>query len=446
MRDGLIIHDDADKTPAPPPGRHPLAPISGAEFERPRRRLPPQVWLIITVTALAPVVALLIAVWRGLEDLFARQPWLPDALLTLLLVGALLLLGSGVAGALSWGRARLLHARVIRTAHGAPVDVGAALGVHPLVAEQQQLALYHAQAPYALHPNLSTLSYGGKQAEKAEAPALPEPGLGLVPGQEWLSWIDQTPHLMIAGRTKAGKTTLALAVLGERVRAGELLCVLDPHDQPGKWFGAQAIGGGRDYDAIYAALDGLLAEMDRRYKRYDAGEARFDRLTVLIDEVPAIVLRDKKRWATFASQLGSEARKVNMSMVLLTQSPLVRDIEISSVMRNNFTRVALGDQAPDLVREESDHQRRRVLDELLRGQEHPAAMEYRGEVHLLDTSGVPALAAQRAVTRLWLPPAVAAQPSLLEVLRQARKGGWTRDEVRASGLSFDNDMWAAAGE
>lgn len=38
MNDRLIIHDDADKTPPASPGRHPLAPISGADF--PRRSSP----------------------------------------------------------------------------------------------------------------------------------------------------------------------------------------------------------------------------------------------------------------------------------------------------------------------------------------------------------------------------------------------------------------------
>jgi len=195
------------------------------------------------------------------------------------------------------------------------------------------------------------------------------------------------------------------------------------------------------------ALAGVLTEMDSRYDAYNHGQSYFDRLSVLIDEVPAIVLRDKAQWAAFASQLGSEARKVNMSMLLLTQSPLVRDIEISSVMRENFTRIALGDQASVLIeKEESNTKRKTALLEQLRGQEHPAAMEYRGEVHLLDTTNVPGLAKTAKRAQLWMPPTtqrITKEVVLIKALRAAKAKGWNRDQARASGLRFDNDLWSA---
>lgn len=447
--DHLIIKDDADKTPPAPAGAHPLRPISYADDTRRAVRLPAQAWVIITVAVLTLVLAFLVAVWRGFESLFLRWPWLSDAVLVALL-GVFLIVVSGAAhGLYGWARAKAQHARIVRTRLGNPADVQQVLAMDPMAFELLASQLELAKAPFMQHANLSTLSYGGKQVEKAAEPLqLPEQqALGLIASSEWLGWIDQTPHLMIAGRTNAGKTTLATAVLSERVKANELLCVLDPHDQPGKWFGISAIGGGRDYEAIFAALAGILAEMDRRYERYNVGESSFERLTVLIDEVPAIVLHDKKRWAEFVSQLGSEARKVNMSMILLTQSPLVRDIEISSVMRNNFARVALGDQASSLLREESDRTRRQALDDLLAGQSHPAAMEYRMEIHLLDTSTVPTLATQRTpVARAWHPLTAPRKPTphavLEKAIREAKGRGWTREMARAAGLHFDNGLWS----
>lgn len=249
-------------------------------------------------------------------------------------------------------------------------------------------------------------------------------GPALIPDVDWRAWIDRTPHLMIAGRTEAGKTTLAEAIIAERAIRGELLLVLDPHYQPGKWCGLPAIGGGRGYGDVLDALGGVMAELDSRYEEFNRGRRtdEFDRLTVFVDEVPALVewcfdgkaLRDR-RWMSFAKQLGSEARKVRLSVILMTQSPLVQDIMINSRMRENFNRIALGDQAGELLTEERDPKRRAALTDLLRGRQYTAAMEFRNEVHVLDTTNVPMLA-QRPITpaRTWSPaPAIpAGQPSI----------------------------------
>lgn len=444
MQDRLIIHDDADKSMPQAPGRHPLAPISGADFARkPSVRLPPQVWLLITVICVLPVLLLLWGAYSAVQSVLLDAPWLSSVIgLVLLLV--IVLAAVGLLGTLAaHGWIGIQQKRVIRTAHGAPVDVVAAMRVDPLVAEAQQIQLEAIRAQFSQYPNLSTLSQPNTAAPKVETPLLLSAGPALVPDREWLGWIERTPHLMIAGRTNAGKTTLATAILASRT--SEQLAILDPHDQPGKWFGSVAIGGGRDYESIFDALEGLLSEMDSRYTAYNRGESRFDRLTALIDEVPAIVLRDKKLWAQFASQLGSEARKVNMSMVLLTQSPLVRDIEISSVMRENFTRIALGDQASELLKEETDRTRKAGLLELLKGLEYPAAMEYRGELHLLDTTNVPSLARNARGARLWVPeqrcPKVTQESATRKALAQLKARGYSRDQARATGLSFTNETW-----
>ncbi len=253
-----------------------------------------------------------------------------------------------------------------------------------------------------------------------------EDTMRLVPDSEWLQWIDSLPHLLLAGRTNAGKTTIAKAILADRISRGEPLFVLDPHDQPGKWFGIAAIGGGRDFSAILDALDQVLVEMSSRFKEYDQGKKteEFERLTVLIDEVPALVASTMDgartidgRWKGFAKKLGSEARKVRISVILLTQSPLVADVQINSYMRENFTRLALGDQVGALLSDEQDKARRQSLAELLRGRAFAAALEYKGEIHVLNTDAVPALAARRNghVARLWAPQ----QPPVKQVVSAA---------------------------
>ena len=349
-----------------------------------------------------------------------------------------------------------------------------------MFAEARQLTLTGAQPAM---PQIETEDY-------VDGEILP-PALLPTPDQEWLNWIDRTPHLMIAGRTEAGKTTMAEAVIAQRAMAGELLYVLDPHYQPGKWCGLPATGGGRGYGDVMNALGFVIDEMDTRYKDFNQGKRTedFDRLTVFIDEVPALVewcfdgkkLRDQ-RWMSFAKQLGSEARKVRISVILMTQSPLVQDIQINTRMRENFTRIALGDQSIELIKEAREP-RRTDLEKLIEGQRYTAAMEYQNQVHVLDTSNVQSLARRHVahLARPWGPtqiaparPVVSAsvRPSatvsasfspadLLSVptpdgrtpdgqrtrlyLKAMAGAGKTREEARARmsalNMPFENSMW-----
>jgi len=447
MRDpGPILIDSLDKPNASPqgPGQpHPLTPI--ARRDERSHRLPAQAWIILTIAMLIVLAFVLWGVYSAIQALLWEYPWVSAVMgLLLLLVACVAILALGytlVARLYYW----VQGSRIIRTAFDTPVDSMQVLNRDPLAMEAPRLAYETAKIAAMEHPLITTWTSPQTAQPKAEPPLLLTSGLSLVPDREWLSWIDATPHLMIAGRTAAGKTTLATAILASRT--SEHLCVIDPHDTPGKWFGGTAIGGGREYDAIFAALAGLLSEMDTRYDRFNRGETHFDRLTTLIDEVPAIVLYDEKAWTRFASQLGSEARKVNMSMVLLTQSHLVQNIKINSVMRENFTRIALGDQASALLSEETDRSRKQALQELLKGQAYPAAMEYRGEIHLLDTASVPSLARNAGPARLWVPPMncpkVTQESATIKLLTELKARGLSRDEVRKfyPTLKFENKTW-----
>ena len=409
------------------------------------------------------------------------------------------LLALAAAAVLIWSRItrvgmEVARAAITRDPYSNPVDVRQvqawSLGAQAQRFEQRQLAEI-AMAPWKMLPAGLDAYSTNSTAPKLDAPQAQAQGpevLALIPDSEWLTWIDRMPHLLIAGRTNAGKTTLARAVLSERAKANEQLIILDPHDQPGKWT-APAIGGGRDFDSILAALSSILAEMDQRFKAYDRGQPtdKFDRLTVLIDEVPALVASTMDgnrtldpRWQSFARKLGSEARKVRICAMLLTQSPLVQDIRINSYMRENFTRVALGDQAPTLLSEERDNKRRMALLDLLRGRTHAAAIEYNGEIHVLNTDSVPQRADQAAAIPIWAPmpaptpavhrPSVAMRASitpadLLSVpLPDGRTDGRTdktqrtrlylkamaasgksrdyaRDRMSKLGMPFENGLW-----
>ncbi len=238
----------------------------------------------------------------------------------------------------------------------------------------------------------------------------------LIPDSDWLQWIDRTPHLLLAGRTDAGKTTFAEAILSERIMSGDQIVICDPHYQPGKWHGIEATS---DVESILSLLAQIELDMAARFTDFTAGKPTddFQRLTILIDEVPAVVEETfrltssgtKKivddRWSRFARRLGSQARKVRISVILLSQTIFVEDLMINSAYRENFVRVGLGDKARPLLAEEKRNETKRQLYELLRGQSHPAAFEHNGEIHLLDTSRIPAIASRRNghMAQLWTP-------------------------------------------
>lgn len=401
MADNVFIHDSADKVPPPAPGRHPLTPISGADFDRaPRRRWPVQAWIVLTAVLAAVLLWLGYRLDAALRDLFARYPWAGDVLLWLLVLAVGLAVAVGLVALAARAWLSVQHARVLRTRHGVPVDVVQQMQRDPYLLEAQAIALETTRAPYLAYPNLSTLSQPAAP-KAAEAPALPEPGLQPAPDALWRAWLGDAPHLLISGPTNAGKTTLARALLADASDRSSLL-IVDPHDAVGKW-PLEAIGGGRDYEGIYQAIDGLLSEMDTRFKALRQGETHFVPVTVLIDEAPAVALDDPKRWTELVSRLTSEARKTGIRLVILGQSHLVRDLGLSTLVRRNLGLVALGPQALDLVNDERDARRRAQLVDLLRGQDRAAAFAYRGEVQVLDVSNVPALAARPFTPRAWVP-------------------------------------------
>ena len=233
----------------------------------------------------------------------------------------------------------------------------------------------------------------------------------------WLPWLDALPHLLVAGRTGDGKTTLGNALLGRCINAGDEIAVIDPKWQPGKWRGCAPLAGSLDYDQLYDALEAIGAELDARYQEFNQGRPgeTFPRLRVVIDEVPTIILgaivggkiinkRRFQQWLMFATKLGSIAREVNVHVWLFSQSPLIKDLYFSSSMRDNFNRIALASQVRDLLSEESNKATKEALINLTRGKAFTAAMEYRSTYYVLDTSSVPQIAQERVTQpHVWTP-------------------------------------------
>jgi hypothetical protein len=378
----------------------------------------------LVIGALGPGLLLLLAAVQGVScwgqryDLTTGCTVATGLFWGYIACGVLLALSS--AAVLLWGRvarirAETARANITRDRYSNPVSVSQ---VHkqPLeisagyfrAAQDAEIAM----APYKMLP--AGLDVYTATAPTATAPAqiaaVDKDAPALVVDTEWLTWLAEQPHTMIAGGTGTGKTTLARVSMSERLALGYAGIVVDPKGK--EWFGLPVIGGGRKFAEMLTTLDSIRAEMSDRFEAYGAGERSFQPIAVLVDEVPDIMdacLDDRRRlvdgrWSRFARQLGSLAREIGISVQLMTQSPLVEDIGMNSAMRKNFSRIALGDEAPLLIREERDPKRRAALQDLLRGLQYPAAMMRRGQVHLLDTTNVPSLAARTILQPLcWTP-------------------------------------------
>lgn len=440
-------------------------------YERPDWRVE-----VVRSAALGAAVLLawlLYAVWRlgycwgsrnaaSCERLDSAEPVL--ALLAIGLVVGLPAWRVALWGLAEWRLAQARAARVATTYNrwGDPQRIDVLL---PLVEEARryQLAteLKRLTAPYETLHSINTYSPSNQPVKDLPAPA---ETLALVPPETWLAWVNEQPHTILAAETGGGKSTTAKAILAPRIGGGEQVFIIDPHSDV--WFDLPIAGGGENWTEVRQALDAVSTEYhariaEREAHRRETGAAlppeHWTRLTVLLDEAfLARVHLDTGRkgevtpWEGFTKVLGSGARKVRISILLLTQSANVEDLGLSGALRENFLRVALDSASARklVLAEEASPERRKLLLGALEGQQYPAVCEYRGQVYALDRTGLDRVPAPRDARRAaWCPPLVApaaADDATLEILRSLRAAGWTRKEVRASGLQFDNDLWAQA--
>lgn len=259
-----------------------------------------------------------------------------------------------------------------------------------------------------------------------EAPALSKAN------KSWFTGVvENAVHVLVIGETGSGKSVAAKAILTARAKRGEDIIILDPHARPSTWNGLDAVGKGRDYPAIESMIGTLQAELDRRYREY-ALDDNYNpkRLNIFVDEVPSIVTYCES-WQEFFTVLSCEARKVNMSLICLSQSRLVEMLGIKgrSDVRENFTELLLGDKAIRVVKD-------------LAGSKYPAVLDMGGKVQPVDTSSLVALGTTELDAGvLWVPPvSLASQKPAQRVTEDAR--GITTSPLTDEEKNYINDLVA----
>lgn len=397
-------------TPDPIPNKQPTeynaaAPRSGSSLKS---------WLTLFGGVLVFVGILGFALVQFLQGLYEAEQWFRT-----LVQGSIAVLLVAVVVALGWSAFSIglaFHNRARRESltylpGNVPMPVGALQGATAESLAGRFLDVKLEEARHSGMRNVTTLSpsqsihYGG--ASKTEQTATPEiaaPALEATAPDEWLQWIDRTPHVLLAAETGGGKSTTAKAILAPRIEAGEVAYIIDPHSSD--WLGLPSVGGGENWSDVQMGMDAVFDEYQRRLDEREAHKkqtglelpvSHFGRLTVLLDEAnttKANIDTGSKKvsnpWRRFVQVLGSGARKVNISVLLLAQSANVEDIGLSAPMRENFTRIALDSGAARklITQEEPDSQRRQLLFAALADRQYPAVCEYRGRVYLLDRTGL----------------------------------------------------------
>ena len=206
--------------------------------------------------------------------------------------------------------------------------------------------------------------------------ALPGPMTDIMPHEKWFPIACESLHVIVLGESGSGKTTMAKAMAVKAGMAGKTFAC-DPHGRMKDWNGVTVIGAGRDYEAIDGFFKGIMAEMDKRYKAYEAGHDHFERITIFVDETTSIA-KKCKLWDSFFADLSCEGRKVEMRLVILIHGKGVKTLKLEGQgdLRHNLQFVYLGKHAITQMSEAGAMGR-------------PACMEINGVNCLIDTSILP---------------------------------------------------------
>jgi hypothetical protein len=204
--------------------------------------------------------------------------------------------------------------------------------------------------------------------------------------REWLSIVndepDDAPHLFIYGASGTGKTTLAQAILGDRL--GQV-AIFDPKNKPGKWGGAPVFGVNRDgsYTTIDAGFRGVIGELRRRQGAMLDGAEDFAPLTVVLDELP-LLNRNTEHAGLVLKEVSEIGRELRVRLMILSWSKRVRELGIDGA----------GDTIDQFVTITLRRATRRKLGFLAWDEDHYA----------IDLSEVAARAREPlAATRFWSP-------------------------------------------
>lgn len=183
----------------------------------------------------------------------------------------------------------------------------------------------------------STLLTTGQTKMMTSGQILPQ----LPPAVDLLAILDDSERVLFEGPPDAGKTTLCLHVASR----SQNVIIVDPHNEPGKWPGnAKIIGGGRNFVQIQKFVDWMIEELDRRAKMADSGNKEFTPITIIIDELPTLILNCGKEVSRSLAMMIIESRKFKFRIFIGAQSKLLKLLGLEGMgdVRKGLVMVHLG--------------------------------------------------------------------------------------------------------
>jgi hypothetical protein len=164
--------------------------------------------------------------------------------------------------------------------------------------------------------------------------ALPEPAAPVYRSLLEIRFV----HLLVVGPTDAGKTTVMCHLIDNAPNNALVIC-LDPHAKFNQWPGRvnKIIGRDEDYLSINEAMLDLIRE---KKERFAGNSFVFQPVYIVIDEW--LIIKDKCPDAlVFFEEIGSEARKVEMHLIIGSISATVDDLNVSGAIRDNLAQLTL---------------------------------------------------------------------------------------------------------
>jgi hypothetical protein len=166
-----------------------------------------------------------------------------------------------------------------------------------------------------------------------------------APAGELVTALDSTPHRLIIGHTRGGKTTLIHHMATQWAAAGERVLVGDPDAAPGLWPGCEVRGAGDDVASIGELLTIVDAEVTARRAARAQGVRQFAPLHLVIDEAQDVLPALEHGMELF-EDVARRGGKLNIRMTVGVQdkqvktlglegkSALLRNFQVADVLKN----------------------------------------------------------------------------------------------------------------
>lgn len=168
----------------------------------------------------------------------------------------------------------------------------------------------------------------GAQSRHAAPPA--------TEGAELFDALESSPHRLIIGHTRGGKTTLVHHMATAWAARGERVLVADPDAAPGLWPGCEVRGHGDNVAAIGELLQVVAGEVETRRQLRAQGVRRFEPLHFVVDEAQD-VLPVLPGGLELFEDVARRGGKLNIRMTVGVQDKQVKTLGLegkSEVLRN----------------------------------------------------------------------------------------------------------------